>query len=152
MDKEWTKTIVLSHCVLTASDVIMSTTFSIKLRNERKQKFVKNGGEFEISEFETMGFNCNSFSLWPGTPKDIKYNNVKLALESIEGVVAAHSLHIWSLTVNKAALAVHLAIGMCGWSLPICYGLCEVNCTVKKKAEMREVVCFTVPTVLVYRH
>lgn len=34
-----------------------------------------------------------------------------MSLESIEGVVAAHSLHIWSLTVNKAALAVHLAIG-----------------------------------------
>ncbi|XP_015761455.1 PREDICTED: zinc transporter 2-like [Acropora digitifera] len=45
-----------------------------------------------------------------GTPKNIKYNNVKLALESIEGVVAAHSLHIWSLTMSKAALAVHLAI------------------------------------------
>ena len=26
-------------------------------------------------------------------------------------MVAAHSLHIWSLTVNKAALSVHLAIG-----------------------------------------
>ena len=51
-----------------------------------------------------------SFQL--GTPKNIKYNNVKVSLESIEGVVAAHSLHIWSLTVNKAALAVHLAIGV----------------------------------------
>ncbi|XP_078378655.1 proton-coupled zinc antiporter SLC30A2-like isoform X3 [Oculina patagonica] len=48
--------------------------------------------------------------LMEGTPKDIKYNHVKLSLESIEGVVAAHSLHIWSLTVNKAALSVHLAI------------------------------------------
>lgn len=48
--------------------------------------------------------------LMEGTPKNIKYNNVKLALESIEGVVAAHSLHIWSLTMSKAALAVHLAI------------------------------------------
>lgn len=48
--------------------------------------------------------------LMEGTPKNIKYNNVKVSLESIEGVVAAHSLHIWSLTVNKAALAVHLAI------------------------------------------
>lgn len=46
-----------------------------------------------------------------GTPKNIKYNNVKVSLENIEGVVAAHSLHIWSLTVNKAALSVHLAIG-----------------------------------------
>ena len=52
---------------------------------------------------------CLFFKL--GTPKDIKYNNVKVSLESIEGVVAAHSLHIWSLTVNKAALSVHLAIG-----------------------------------------
>ena len=34
-----------------------------------------------------------------------------MSLENIEGVVSAHSLHIWSLTVNKAALAVHLAIG-----------------------------------------
>lgn len=48
--------------------------------------------------------------LMEGTPKDIKYNNVKVSLENIEGVVAAHSLHIWSLTVNKAALSVHLAI------------------------------------------
>lgn len=52
------------------------------------------------------------FFLRLGTPKDIKYNSVKMSLESIEGVVAAHSLHIWSLTVNKAALAVHLAIGI----------------------------------------
>ena len=57
--------------------------------------------------------NYNVILLLLGTPKDIKYNNVKVALESIEGVVAAHSLHIWSLTVNKAALAVHLAIGVC---------------------------------------
>lgn len=54
-----------------------------------------------------------SVNFLPGTPKDIKYNNVKVSLEGIEGVVAAHSLHIWSLTVNKAALAVHLAIGVC---------------------------------------
>ena len=61
----------------------------------------------------------------PGTPKNIKYNNVKLALESIEGVVAAHSLHIWSLTMSKAALAVHLAIGTCmlcySWHLTKCF-------------------------------
>ncbi|EDO43612.1 predicted protein, partial [Nematostella vectensis] len=45
------------------------------------------------------------------TPKNVNYNAVKAGLENIQGVVAAHSLHIWSLTVNKAALAVHLAIG-----------------------------------------
>ena len=52
-----------------------------------------------------------AFPLFLGTPKEINYNAVKSCLENIEGVVAAHSLHIWSLTVNKAALAVHLAIG-----------------------------------------
>ena len=49
--------------------------------------------------------------LFLGTPKNINYNAVKGVLENIQGVVAAHSLHIWSLTVNKAALAVHLAVG-----------------------------------------
>ena len=57
-------------------------------------------------------FKKNLFPNITGTPKNINYNNVKMSLENIEGVVAAHSLHIWSLTVNKAALAVHLAIGM----------------------------------------
>ena len=67
-----------------------------------------------------INFKSGSYHfLWSGTPRDIKYNNVKVALESIEGVVAAHSLHIWSLTVNKAALAVHLAIGVCAccWTI-----------------------------------
>ncbi|KAK3731840.1 hypothetical protein QZH41_020201 [Actinostola sp. cb2023] len=49
--------------------------------------------------------------LMEGTPKNVNYNAVKAGLENIQGVVAAHSLHIWSLTVNKAALAVHLAVG-----------------------------------------
>ena len=47
-----------------------------------------------------------------------------MALESIEGVIAAHSLHIWSLTVNKAALAVHLAIGACMLCVLIASGVC----------------------------
>lgn len=47
-----------------------------------------------------------------GTPKNINYNAVKASLEGVQGVIAAHSLHIWSLTLNKAALAVHLAVGV----------------------------------------
>ena len=39
------------------------------------------------------------------------YTAVKNDLESIEGVIAAHSLHLWSLTTSTCALAVHLAIG-----------------------------------------
>lgn len=43
--------------------------------------------------------------------KDIKYNNVKVSLESIEGVVVVYSLYIWSLIVNKVVLFVYLVIG-----------------------------------------
>lgn len=53
------------------------------------------------------------YSLPPsGTPKHIDYESVKADLESLEGVKHAHSLQIWSLTLNKTALAVHLALGM----------------------------------------
>ncbi|XP_070547005.1 proton-coupled zinc antiporter SLC30A2-like [Ptychodera flava] len=48
--------------------------------------------------------------LMEGAPKDIDYNKVKEDLMAIQGVQMAHSLHIWSLTMSKPALAVHLAI------------------------------------------
>ena len=49
--------------------------------------------------------------LMEGTPPDVSYSEVKKDLESIQGVRQAHSLHLWSLTTQKAALAVHLAVG-----------------------------------------
>uniref|UniRef100_A0A914V1X5 Zinc transporter 2 n=1 Tax=Plectus sambesii TaxID=2011161 RepID=A0A914V1X5_9BILA len=48
--------------------------------------------------------------LMEGTPRDVSYAAVKNDLQKIKGVRAAHSLHMWSLTMDKAALAVHLAI------------------------------------------
>lgn len=69
------------------------------------------GSICKACQLQSSKLDCFTISFKLGTPKDIKYNNVKVSLESIEGVVAAHSLHIWSLTVNKAALSVHLAIG-----------------------------------------
>ncbi|XP_037516486.1 zinc transporter 2 isoform X2 [Rhipicephalus sanguineus] len=50
------------------------------------------------------------FILMEGFPRDLSYNTVKSALQSIKGVRMAHSLHVWSLTANRCALAVHLAI------------------------------------------
>ena len=54
-------------------------------------------------------------SLWiiahTGTPRHISYAAVLKDLQSIEGVRLAHSLYIWSLTLNKSALAAHLAVG-----------------------------------------
>ena len=53
---------------------------------------------------------CSLFRI-AGTPKHINYKELKEDLEDVRGVKKAHSLHIWSLTVNKTALAAHLVIG-----------------------------------------
>ena len=47
-----------------------------------------------------------------GTPKHIDYEAVKNDLVGLDGVKNAHSLQIWSLTLNRTALAVHLALGI----------------------------------------
>ncbi|KAJ1561342.1 Metal tolerance protein 1 [Nowakowskiella sp. JEL0078] len=48
--------------------------------------------------------------LMEGTPADINPILVADDLREIDGVVDVHDLHIWTLTVGKAALAVHLDI------------------------------------------
>ncbi|XP_046743164.1 zinc transporter 2-like [Diprion similis] len=48
--------------------------------------------------------------LMEGFPHHFDYTDVLKTLSSIEGVQNAHNLHIWSLTMDKYALAVHLAI------------------------------------------
>lgn len=48
--------------------------------------------------------------LMEGFPRSIDYVTIKEALESIDGVKMVHSLSVWSLTLDKSALNVHLAI------------------------------------------
>ena len=48
-----------------------------------------------------------------GLPPGLDFNDVKRTLMSVDGVREVHNLRIWSLTVNKCALAVHLALGEC---------------------------------------
>ena len=48
-----------------------------------------------------------------GTPKHLDYEEVKGDLCSVEGVMQAHSLHIWSLTLNRTALSAHLVLSAC---------------------------------------
>ena len=50
--------------------------------------------------------------VYAGTPKHIDYEVVKNDLVKLDGVKHAHSLQIWSLTLNRTALAVHLALGI----------------------------------------
>ncbi|XP_076366420.1 proton-coupled zinc antiporter SLC30A2-like [Tachypleus tridentatus] len=48
--------------------------------------------------------------LMEGFPRELNYAVIKTDLQNIQGVKMAHSLHIWSLTIDTNALAVHLAI------------------------------------------
>ncbi|KAM3724509.1 Zinc transporter ttm-1 [Dirofilaria immitis] len=50
------------------------------------------------------------FILMEGTPAHINYGNLQSDLLNISGVRTLHSLHVWSLNMDKTALAVHLAI------------------------------------------
>lgn len=49
--------------------------------------------------------------LLEGFPRTIGYSQVFSTLSDIPGVQHVHSLHVWSLTAGKHALAVHLALG-----------------------------------------
>ena len=46
-------------------------------------------------------------------PRDVNYKAMKQDLANITGVKAVHSLNVWSLTMDKVAVGVHLAIGEC---------------------------------------
>ncbi|TPP56647.1 Zinc transporter [Fasciola gigantica] len=48
--------------------------------------------------------------LMEATPRGLEFNEVKNALNDIPGVVELHNLRMWSLTMNKTAVSVHLAI------------------------------------------
>ncbi|PSN40031.1 hypothetical protein C0J52_17088 [Blattella germanica] len=51
-----------------------------------------------------------SHVLMEGFPRHLDYALIANNLCSVEGVRAVHSLHVWSLTLNKNALSVHLAV------------------------------------------
>ncbi|ANS75385.1 zinc transporter ZitB [Paenibacillus yonginensis] len=49
--------------------------------------------------------------LMEGTPNTVNQEEVKAELESIDGVVNVHDLHIWCITSGLDALSCHLLIG-----------------------------------------
>lgn len=49
--------------------------------------------------------------LMEGFPQNLDYTAIASNLHALDGVKAVHNLHVWSLTLNKNALAVHLAVG-----------------------------------------
>ncbi|CAF1194174.1 unnamed protein product [Rotaria magnacalcarata] len=50
------------------------------------------------------------FVLMEGVPSNVNYQDIIDDLHKLPGVQNVHSLHIWSLSVQKAALSVHVAI------------------------------------------
>ena len=54
-----------------------------------------------------------------GAPHNVNYTSIKASLVAIPGVLAVHSLHMWTLTMNKNAATVHLVIG-------------EIDCSINK--------------------
>jgi zinc transporter 2 len=49
--------------------------------------------------------------LMEGAPRNIDTEEVEDYLKKLPNVRHAHSIHIWSLTMSKTALAAHLAVG-----------------------------------------
>lgn len=45
-----------------------------------------------------------------GLPRGMSFSEVAVALQSLNGVIKVHDLRIWSLTMDKVALSVHLAV------------------------------------------
>ena len=60
---------------------------------------------------ESYGQYFKCCFVFSGAPSGLSYTEVKNSLMEIKGVLEVHNLRIWSLSVNKCALAVHLALG-----------------------------------------
>ncbi|KAL8578435.1 hypothetical protein ACOMHN_014934 [Nucella lapillus] len=48
--------------------------------------------------------------LMEGTPRNINFEEVRDSILDMEGVMDLHDLRVWSLTMDKTALSVHLAV------------------------------------------
>jgi cobalt-zinc-cadmium efflux system protein len=48
--------------------------------------------------------------LMEGTPKNINFDEVVIAIQSVSGVKSVHDLHIWSLTSNRNAMSAHVVV------------------------------------------
>ncbi|HEY0263426.1 MAG TPA: cation diffusion facilitator family transporter [Granulicella sp.] len=48
--------------------------------------------------------------LLEGTPKDLRLNEIRAAMQAVPGVLNVHDLHVWSLGSSSHALASHVTI------------------------------------------
>lgn len=52
----------------------------------------------------------SAHTLLEGTPEGIEINEIRMAMESLEGVESLHDLHIWGLTPQDPLLSLHLVV------------------------------------------
>ncbi len=48
--------------------------------------------------------------LLEATPRSLNLNDIRSAMQSVDGVVGVHDLHVWSLTAQSHALASHVQV------------------------------------------
>jgi cobalt-zinc-cadmium efflux system protein len=48
--------------------------------------------------------------LLEGTPRSVDLNEIRSAMQGVDGVVGVHDLHVWSLTAQSHALACHVQV------------------------------------------
>jgi len=61
--------------------------------------------------------------LLEGTPKSLRLNDIRTAMETIDGVMGVHDLHVWSLGSNSHILASHVLI--CEMEVSACAALLD---------------------------
>ncbi len=65
-----------------------------------------------VITISTWGLLRDSFSMsMDAVPKDIDFDGVEQYLQSLDGVVDVHDLHIWPMSTTETALTVHLGVG-----------------------------------------
>jgi cobalt-zinc-cadmium efflux system protein len=69
--------------------------------------------------------------LLEGTPRGISLTAIRFAMETVEGVINVHDLHVWSLGSNSRALACHVTIADIPPSASACI-LLQLNHVLKK--------------------
>ncbi len=73
--------------------------------------------------------------LLEGTPRGISLGQIRAGMESVEGVVNVHDLHVWSLGSHSRALACHVTIADIPPSESACI-LANLNALLRKRFEI----------------
>ncbi|XP_033105780.1 zinc transporter 2-like [Anneissia japonica] len=80
------------------------------------------------------------YLLMEGVPKSISLQHVHDDLQAIENVQTVHSLNVWSLTVNRVALAVHLTVAKEDLTADMYQTiLCKASCLLRKKFAINQI-------------